>query len=117
MCIFKQNIRRTLSLLLLGLFLGYFVGLNFFQHTHVINGQLIVHSHPFSSTEQHSHSVNLIHVLQQLSHFDSKIVSLVLLIVVLPNLFYAFNCHANNVVLCAQNNSFNFLRPPPSYTL
>jgi hypothetical protein len=47
--------------LLLILFMGYYSSITLFYHAHLVNGEIIVHSHPFSKTKQgpfqpHSHS-------------------------------------------------------------
>ncbi|MGL4852932.1 MAG: hypothetical protein ACRC3Z_09870 [Phocaeicola sp.] len=43
-----------LSLGLLTLFFAYEVGLTMFTHVHIVNGLLIVHSHPASDSHAHS---------------------------------------------------------------
>lgn len=68
----KPTYRESIATLLLLLFVGFFVSISFFKHKHVIDGVLIVHSHPFSSTEHHTHSTDTASLIQQLSHFESK---------------------------------------------
>jgi len=68
----KSTLRESTATMLLLLFVGFFVSISFFKHKHVIDGVLIVHSHPFSSTENHSHSADATNLIQQLSHFESK---------------------------------------------
>ncbi|MBQ9077786.1 MAG: hypothetical protein IJY31_08105 [Muribaculaceae bacterium] len=49
--------RIYLPVVLLVMFLSYHAGISLFAHTHVVNGALIVHSHPFAkNTHNHSDS-------------------------------------------------------------
>lgn len=58
----KTLVRNTKSIVacsLLILFVGYMASITLFYHTHVINGERIVHSHPYSQapdTGKHSHT-------------------------------------------------------------
>ena len=45
---------RKASFLLLLLFVLYWCGITLFTHSHVVNGVVIVHSHPFSSEHTHT---------------------------------------------------------------
>lgn len=105
--------RKILGVLLLTLFVGYFVGITFFPHKHVVNGVVIVHSHPFSSNEHHAHSTNVLNWLQQLSQILTKVfVSGVLLSALLSvksiiEIFDALFSYAGNY-----KYSY-FSRPPP----
>lgn len=36
------------------LFLTYWGGISLFNHSHVVNGVIIVHSHPFKANHQHT---------------------------------------------------------------
>ena len=61
MTYFKNQISVFFRFLLLILFIGYYSSITLFYHTHLVNGEIIVHSHPFSKTKQgpfqsHSHS-------------------------------------------------------------
>jgi hypothetical protein len=52
-----NNSRILFLVLFLLLFGGYYAASSFFYHTHLIGGQQIVHSHPFSDHDEgHSHS-------------------------------------------------------------
>lgn len=42
--------------LLLALFVSYWAGAKLFTHTHVVDGNLISHSHPYLPSNAHSHS-------------------------------------------------------------
>ena len=45
--------KEIFSGLLLLLFLWYLGGISLFQHSHIIDGQIIVHSHPYTGTADH----------------------------------------------------------------
>jgi len=70
----KYFMGKSLSVILLMLFLGYYSSITFFTHSHIINGVTIVHSHPFnsdkgggSSNSPHSDKALLvIHLLSEL---------------------------------------------------
>lgn len=52
------------------IFLLYFGGITLFNHTHVVNGIIIVHSHPFSGEHNHSEkSLETIFFLSVLQSF------------------------------------------------
>ncbi len=114
MSYFKQNIKRISGVLLLTLFVGYFVGITFFPHKHIVDGQLIVHSHPFSSTEHHSHSANVLNLLQQLAQFVAKTLSAGIIIVALLKLYQVISGIYYRFDLISTQSQFIFLRPPPA---
>lgn len=61
--------RRWTACLLLVIFLGYQASLMFFAHTHVVNGERIVHSHPYRAG--HDHSADQLLMLAGLCHYVS----------------------------------------------
>ena len=73
----KEKIVRLSGSLLIFLFLGYYAGITSFYHMHLIDGQVIVHSHPFRNApikdtpyQSHQHSsesCNLIHQMNQMN--------------------------------------------------
>lgn len=111
--VLKKFTQQISGVLLLTLFFGYFVGITFFTHKHLVSGSIIVHSHPFSSTEHHSHSCKVLSLLLHISHFVAKILSAAILIVALLKLYHVIS----GLYLVSGNGSlvpaFNFLRPPP----
>jgi hypothetical protein len=70
----KQINNKVMGYFLLILFVGYFGSITFFSHTHIVNGEVIVHSHPYKSQPKnvpfhHNHSKNefiLIHFISNL---------------------------------------------------
>lgn len=56
------------------LFAGYFLSVSLFEHMHVVDGAMIVHSHPFKSWpggSSHQHSNSQFQFFHFLSHFSA----------------------------------------------
>lgn len=49
-----EKLRRIMRYFLPLLFLTYWGGITLFTHSHVVNGVIIVHSHPFKAGHQHT---------------------------------------------------------------
>lgn len=108
----SQHIRKLSGVLLLTLFVGYFGGINLFPHKHYVNGNLIVHSHPFSS-EGHTHTAQSLYLLDSLSHFASKVLQTG--IIVSAFILFVHKLEYSQLK-CLRTNSHKysfFLRPPP----
>lgn len=60
---------RTLASLFLTIFLAYYAIISAYAHVHVVNGVMVVHSHPFS--DLHSHTAGQTLVLHFLTDFHS----------------------------------------------
>ncbi|MDR0824052.1 MAG: hypothetical protein LBN74_03095 [Prevotella sp.] len=72
----KYN-RYTIATLKVGLLLVlilYLFSTNFFYHIHIIDGEMILHSHPYSAKNAnspiHSHTGTELNLVQQLMHFE-----------------------------------------------
>jgi len=89
----KYFMGKSLSVLLLILFLGYYSSITFFTHSHIINGVTIVHSHPFNSdkggdSSGSPHSGKELQIIQLLSDFFTTAVSLSFAVILLRSLLY-----------------------------
>lgn len=65
----SQIRKKILGFSLLILFCGYFGSITFFPHTHIVDGNTIVHSHPYKSQPannpvNHDHSKNGLRLIQ-----------------------------------------------------
>jgi hypothetical protein len=67
----KKSITRLTGYFFLILFLGFFASTTFFNHTHIVDGDTIVHSHPYKKDKNgnptHQHSTKgylLIHIIK-----------------------------------------------------
>ena len=49
-----EDLRRIMRFFLPMLFLMYWGGITLFAHSHVVNGVIMVHSHPFKAAHQHT---------------------------------------------------------------
>ncbi len=61
---------QFLRLPLMALITAYLVGITFFTHTHIVNHELITHSHPFKDSK-HSHSEKEFQFIQDITHFST----------------------------------------------
>lgn len=60
---------RTTASLFLTVFVVYYAIISAYAHVHVVNGVMVVHSHPFS--DQHTHTAGQTLVLHYLTDFHS----------------------------------------------
>jgi hypothetical protein len=69
-----QRYKRTGICFLLVIFTTYYVDITFFQHSHIMNGVTIVHSHFHGKahTQSGAHSVNELTLISTLSDFQSE---------------------------------------------
>ncbi len=109
----RSIIRKLTSGFLLVSFVFYFVGINFFPHKHVINGRVIVHSHPFSSNEHHSHSSNALNLIQQLSNLQMKNISFGASLILFFKILFVTQIKQIILVPAYSYKRKNFSRPPP----
>jgi hypothetical protein len=62
------------------LFLGYFGSATFFSHTHIVDGYIFSHSHPYSHNSNglpvHSHTANGYLLIDLLVHFSAVALAL-----------------------------------------
>jgi len=73
----KVTAIRIVSCLCIALFAGYYAGITFFPHTHIINGVTIVHSHIHADSHHDTNSgehteqcITLIAAISQLHYVD-----------------------------------------------
>ena len=62
-----EKLRNILKWFLPLLFIAYLGGITLFTHSHVVNGVIIVHSHPFK--DEHSHTEAQVETIFFLSSF------------------------------------------------
>ena len=118
-----KGIGKSLKILLLLLFLGYYGGITLFPHSHVINGITIIHSHPYKS-DKSSNSPALPHtgkellVIQLLSELITTAFSLCIASLIIRTLLQEI------LVIPIRSgyskpggNRVDSLRAPPSYKL
>lgn len=67
-----RRIRTYSAFVLLLLFSCYYCGISMLQHTHIVHGSSIVHSH-LGGGSSHEHSDSQIAVIDMLSQFQSEL--------------------------------------------
>ena len=70
----RTNISRIKGYFLILLFIGYYGSITLFYHAHLVNNQIIVHSHPYkhhpldhTPFESHSHTASAYSLIKQLN--------------------------------------------------
>jgi len=115
----KQGISKSLTLLLLVLFLGYYGGITLFPHTHIVNGITIVHSHPFNSGNGNNssnlpHSGKELQLIHHLSEFFSTVAGIFFIAQIIRYLLTDDLVHSTNEGYAEPGgNRTNSLRAPP----
>ena len=100
------------------IFIGYFSCVSLFEHAHIVNGVIIVHSHRVPSddaTHQHS-STEELQLFHFLSHFDIQdgAIQSVTIEQTTPLLIGEIVCHWSNPILSSTPWSTASLRAPPT---
>ena len=104
---------------LLLLFLGYYVSTTLFTHTHIVNGAVIVHSHPYipfsgEKPANHQHSTNGFVLIHFLSHFAITFVALFILLNAIHSFIHQIIIIRNTGNYKVFNGFYTFLlRAPP----
>ncbi len=75
----KQSITKFFKISLIVLFVGFYSGITLFYHVHVINGQVIAHSHYYKSdasdktpVKKHTHPLSAYDVIHDLNKMSSE---------------------------------------------
>ena len=64
-----SNSRHIIASALLALFVTYTTAYLTYRHVHVVDGVIVVHSHPFSEdADNHSHTTQQLTIIDQLGH-------------------------------------------------
>ena len=110
----KQQTRyQGIAISLLLIFMLYWAGISLFTHSHVVNGVVIVHSHPFSTEHTHSaHSLEtiLFHTGITVLTTDLQSFRLIVLFVLLA-IFLVPACSSASQSFVSKDN---LLRGPPA---
>lgn len=65
----SRTLTKACATMLLTVFMAYYAIISVYAHVHVVNGVMVVHSHPFK--DKHSHPTGQTLVLHYLTHFNS----------------------------------------------
>lgn len=110
---FRHLRNRWVQLHFLLLFVVYYAGINFFPHTHIIDGKSIVHSHPFSASNSHHHTSAEFTLLSDLTHYSLIDTTLTFMLVANGLLLAIFRIKGSTEPISFYFNTRPFLRPPP----
>jgi hypothetical protein len=109
-----NNISRYFFLIL---FLAFFGSTNFFNHTHIVDGDTIVHSHPYKKDKNgnptHQHSTKgylLIHIIK---NFTTTAVASALFITIPVKLIDKIPSNKNSSIVHKLSIRPNSFRGPP----
>lgn len=100
-------------LLLLSLFLTYQVSITMFAHVHIVNGVMIVHSHP-SSTKHHTHTGGQIITIAQIGSYHVLEPETGVTVSVERPILYVVEYNPNTFCAVAPHTYGVHLRAPPS---
>lgn len=90
----KDKIRKYMKWILPVIFIGYFGIVSLFEHAHIVDGVIVVHSHPFETLPggaAHHHPAGQLQFFSFLSHFiagDGCVASLT--VGFLPSLLFSY---------------------------
>jgi hypothetical protein len=88
-----------------------------FTHTHIVDGKVITHSHPYKGTSNnpsHSHSSAQLLTIAQLTHWLVSAAFIALLIQIISGKTFIRNI-SGNLYIRNGCNYYCFLRAPPSF--
>ena len=115
MLFLKQYKSKINALLLVALFIGYWSSITFFPHLHIVNGQIVVHSHPYSGTAEnpgHSHGVEQLIVINLLTTLLAVAVIIKTLEKIYRGFTYFFTEISTQVYLNGKYYSYSLRGPP-----
>ena len=109
--------RRGIAALFLLLFVAYYSNVTLFEHTHIINGVTIVHSHFHADSHHNSrsggHTANNVTLISQLNNFQTTGSGIQLFSFGISDYTLLIVSHADDFAI-VQQNGFNYsLRAPP----
>jgi hypothetical protein len=115
----NNKLNKSVSYFLLILFLAYYGSITLFNHTHIVNGVTIAHSHPFSSENgetpvKHHHTANEYILIQSISNFLVIVSFLFFTFGLIKNIFReTVNKTINKIFSTPDCICANGLRAPP----
>lgn len=112
----SRTLTRACAAMLLTVFMAYYAIISVYAHVHVVNGVMVVHSHPFK--DKHSHPTGQTLVLHYLTHFSSLEAGPAVEIEA-PDIRFIHKSYDRYVVtrILSDYNSGIYLRAPPVSSL
>jgi hypothetical protein len=110
-----RKIKWTFACFLLVLFCGYMISITCFSHSHIVNGQLVTHSHPYKGTSDnpgHNHTTAQFISISLLSHFVTLGAAFAGLVHILSGKKIILNLSRTFFYKQAQIRSYSLRAPP-----
>ncbi len=108
-----KKLRQMMKWFLPLLFITYLGGITLFTHSHVVNGVIIVHSHPFKGAHEHT-EVQLETVFYLTSFLSSSLPELLAVAPALLVLLCVLRVPRTERIKCAKSRGGISLRAPPA---
>ncbi len=115
LCAFEMRTERrkyVLSLCLLTLYIVFQAGITVFPHEHILNGEKLVHSHPYSNAN-HSHTTDQAVVIARLSSVQTLEAQASCIQEIARPALYALEFNEDSLQPKAPHTLCAFLRAPP----
>ncbi len=115
LCVFKMRqgrIRYIISVCLLALYTVFQLGITVFPHEHILNGEKLVHSHPYSNAN-HSHSSDQAVAIARLSSVQALKAETSISQAIERPMLYALELNTYSIILKAPHTHCVSLRAPP----
>lgn len=109
----KDKLKYIVKIVPLIIFVAYLTGISFFAHTHTVNNVAVVHSHPFSTSENHQHSTASFQLISAISHFVSCALFLGLITRSVTAPAFSLFVSKTSSKYFLRVRFYTFLRPPP----
>ena len=108
------KLKNIMKYILPLLFIAYLGGITLFTHSHVVNGVIIVHSHPFKGQHEHT-EVQLETIFYLASFVSSSLPLLPVAATVFLVLLCVLSILTTECIKCVKLRGGICLRAPPSF--
>ncbi len=108
----KGKSKYIMSLCLLILYMVFQAGTSVFPHTHIVDGEKMVHSHPYSSAN-HTHTEDQVAAIELLSNVQTLEVDIQSERIVLRPVLYDLEFNGDSSVSSSPHTHCVNLRAPP----
>ena len=108
------KLKNIMKYILPLLFIAYLGGITLFTHSHVVNGVIIVHSHPFKGQHEHT-EVQLETIFYLASFVSSSLPPFPVAATVLLVLLRVLSMPATECIKCVKPRGGICLLDPPSF--
>lgn len=107
----KEKVLAILRIALVALFLSYYGGVTLFPHTHIVDGGVVTHSHPYTPSSSHTHTQAALQLIANLGWLVFLVVVVALSLFVAESSYRYFYGQPSRE--CSVNSRYCQLRAPP----